>query len=441
MYYAGRNKLKILIDPLSVHLDASHELINRQVALTMVLNYLSEIVDNKIEVEIIFPKFLWNEKWRENYYSFIPGDVIPGETHYLTVIEDGKEVNSDWVKARIKDTRTYLESKSGEYLKLPKIDIKNPQTLIDSINNGSLLDYRDAEYIYKYGYMELVDLYFQYDCDFLLTNNRVLEKEKEQLSNKFKLFASYYPEIFEKVETFLKGHNIYISTALPIYGLDASNFYPMTDNKMMKYFQFSAKLSKLKNSPEMNEFLRVMFYHRYSFMKYSLDNIKFELLQAERLEDDKLRFNHYFILSYHLNSFYLNLWGFLDNLAWVFNYLYDLGFTKKEPMKVTFSHKKYVPALATKAPNVSAILSDKTFKQWLENLTLKRHPAAHKEPLMMTSLYDSKTNNLISEKVVVVDTKSGKRIFEAVRAFDEDFKQFEDFMDKVCSLFTQNDEK
>lgn len=435
MYYSGRNKLKILIDPLSVHLDASHELIDRQVALTMVLNYLSGIVDNKVEVEIIFPKFLWDEKWRENYYSFIPGDVIPGETHYLTVLEKRKEIKSDWIKTRISDTKTHLESKREEYLKFPKIDIKNPQSLIDSINDGTLLDYRDAEFIYKYGYEELIDLYFQYDCDFLLTNNRILEKEKDQLSNKFKLFISYYPEIFDKVETFLKGHNIYISSLLPIYGLDASNFYPMTDNRLMKYFQFSANLSKINSGPEMNEFLRVMFYHRYSFMKYSIDNIKFELLQAGRLEDDKLRFNHYFILSYHLNSFYLNLWGFLDNLAWVFNYLYNLGFTKKNPTKVTFSNKKCLSALKATAPDVYAILSDKVFKQWLENLTLKRHPAAHREPLMMTSLYDSKTNNLISERVVVVDTKSGKGVFEAVRAFNEDFKQFEDFMDKVCSLF------
>ena len=438
MFYAGRNKLKILIDPLSVHLDASHELINRQVALTMVLNYLSGIVDNKIEIEVIFPEFLWDQKWRENYDSFIPGDIIPGESHYLTVLEERKEIKSDWTNTRISDTKTYIESKREEYLKLPKIDIKNPQSLIDSINDGTLLDYRDAEYIYKYGYKELIDLYFQYDCDFLLTSNRMLEKEKDQLSNKFKLFISYYPEIFDKVETFLKGHNIYISTALPIYGLDASNFYPMTDNRLMKYFQFSAKLSKINCNPEMNEFLRVMFYHRYSFMKYSIDNIKFELLQAERLEDDKLRFNHYFILSYHLNSFYLNLWGFLDNLAWVFNYFYNLGFTKKDPTKVTFSNKKYLLALKATAPDVFAILSDKTFKQWLENLTLKRHPAAHREPLMMTSLYDSKTNSLISERVVVVDIKSGKGVFEAVRAFNDDLKQFEDFMNKICDLFPKD---
>lgn len=435
MFYVGRSKLRILVDPLSVHLDASQELIHNQVALTTVLHYLPGIAENKIDIEIIFPKFLWDDKWRENYRSFVPGDVPLWEPKKLNLLKQRKEIDSDWVRQRSKETKEHLESKKAEYLKLPKISLKDPQSFIKCLEDDTLLDYRDAEYIYKYGYIELIDLYFQYRCDFLLTNNRILTKEKQTLKDKFRLFTTYYPEVFDSVEIFLKGHNIYISTSEPIYGLDASTFYPMTDLRLRKYFQLWNKFIEIKKDQDMGEYLRVMFYHRYSFMKYSIDQIKFELLQAERLEDEKLRFNHYFLLSYHLNTYYLNLWGFLDNLAWVFNYLYGLGFTKKHPMKVSFSSKDYKKKLKEKAHDIAAIFDDEETKKWLENLALKRHPAAHREPLVMSPVYDQQTMNLISERMIVVNTADGKGVFEAVSHFYYDIEQFEKFMDKICVLF------
>ncbi|MDO8620927.1 MAG: hypothetical protein Q7R31_01465 [Candidatus Levybacteria bacterium] len=438
MFYVGRSKLRILVDPLSVHLDASRELIHKQVALTTILQYLSGIAENKVDIEILFPEFLWDNKWKENYESFVPGDVDLYEPKKLIRIKQQKVIESDWAKQRVRETKEYLETKKAEYLKFPKITLQDPKSFIRCLENGTLLDYRDAEYIYKYGYLELIDLYFQYRCDLLLTCNRILVKEKQPLADKYRLFTTYYPEVFDKVETFLKGHNIYISTQNPIYGLDAGSFYPITDLKLRKYFQLWDTFVEIKKDPEMSEYLRVMFYHRYSFMKYSIDQIKFHLLLAERLEDEKLRFRHYFLISYHLNAFYLNVWGFLDNLAWVLNYLYGLGFTKKEPIKITFSNKEYRKKLQSIAPKVFSILEDSETKKWMENLTLKRQPAAHREPLFMSPLYDQQTMNLISEKMIAVNTKEGREIFEAVNHFNYDIEQFEKFLDKLLFLFIPN---
>lgn len=435
MFYVGRNKLRILIDPLSIHLDASDELIHNQVALTTVLHYLPGINENNVDIEILFPEFLWDSKWKENYYSFVPGDwPLDGEKK-ITLIKERKVIDSDWVKKRIFETKTYIESKKAEHLKFPKISLQDPKSFVKCLEDETLLDYRDAEYIYKYGYIELIDLYYQYHCDLLLTCNRVLIKENKSLAEKFKLYTVYYPDVFDKVETFLKGHNIYISAAEPIYGLNASNFYPMTDLRFRKYFQLWNRFTELKKDQDMSEYLRVMFYHRYSFMRHSIDQIKFELLQAERLEDEKLRYGHYFLLGYHLNAYYLNLWGFLDNFAWVFNYLYSLGFSKNNPIKVSFSNKEYKKKLRASASNIISILEDSETKKWLENLALKRHPAAHREPLMMTPVYDEQTMNLISERMIVINTANGKGVFEAINHFYYDIEQFENFMEKICNLY------
>lgn len=434
MFYIGRSKLRILIDPLSVHLDASHQLIHEQVALATVLHYLPAIGENKLEVEIIFPEFLWNGSWRENYYSFIPGDINLEGPKNIRIIKKREDVSSS-AREKAEEVKQYLETKKGNYLKLPKISLKDPSTLVKSIEDGTLLTYRDADYLYKHGYMELIDLYCQYRCDLLLTSNRVLQAEKEVLKNKFRIFITNYPEIFEEVETFLKGHHIYITHIDPIYGLDVATFYPMTDSKLQRYLELCNRIITMKKDSKMEEYFRVMFYHRYSFMKYAVDQINFHLFQAERLEDEDLRSKHYFLASYHLNSFYFQLWGYLDNLAWVFNYLYELGFDQKTAIKVSFSNKEYRKRLRIKASQVNALLEDSEVKRWLLNLAVKRHPAAHREPLFMSRLYDQRDMSLISEKIVMVDTKKGKGLFEAVDHLKYDLDQLDKFMSKVCELF------
>jgi hypothetical protein len=441
-YYTQRNTLRILIDPLSIHLDASHQLISNQVALTMMLHYLPVITDNKIKVEVVFPKYLWDESWKENYLSYVPADDMVGNKGSLFTILKERSEPEGFVKERSEETKKYLLSKKDDYLKFDKINPSNPEDtkrFLKYIEDGTITRFRDADYLYNHGYLELIDTYFQSDCDLLLSSNHVLLAEKSNLNSKFRFFAVNYPEVFDEVETFLKGHHIYITHKIPIYGLQMATFYPMTEVKLQQYLSYAGKLYEKNKDPQVQEYFRVMLYHRYSFMRYAIDQIKFNMFQAERLEDDKLRSSHYFLASYHLNSFYVQLWGFLDNFAWVLNHLFELGFdVKSSASKVSFSNKKYyMKKLKSKAPELHDFLTRKEFKDWIDNLSDKRHPAAHREPLFMSPIYNQDDMSIMSEKMVVVNTKKGRGMFDAVNHLKYDFEQLEKFMDGILKILSK----
>ncbi len=436
MYHTQQNKLTILIDPLYIHTEASQQLIHNQVAIHTVLHYLKGIVNNKVSVEVVFPKFLWSGDWKERYQAYVPADNPFYGDEFFKVLEN-KEPLPEWAKQRVEQTKSYLETKKEPYLKFEKFQStpEGLKKLLDSMKDGTLFMYRDADYLYHKGFMELIDIYFAYECDLLLTANRVLHAEKKKLNSDYRLFPVNYPEIFEEIETFLKGHHIYISHANPIYGLQMAVFYPMTDTKLMEYQISMNKILGLKKDAQVYQYFRSMFYHRYSFIRYAIDQIKFNMFQAERLEDNGLRASHYFLASYHLNSFYLNLWGFIDNLAWVINHLYDLGFNiEKTATKVSFISKDYLKKLKEKKLDIYNLLKEKENKDWLANLADKRHPAAHREPLFMSPVYDKNDMSLIAEGLIVVNTKKGQEMFKAINHMNYDFEQLLKFTDNILKL-------
>ncbi|MBT6755754.1 MAG: hypothetical protein HOA85_00585 [Candidatus Pacebacteria bacterium] len=441
MYHTQQNKLTILVDPLLIHTESSNQLIHDQVSLSTIIEYLESIKDNNIEVKIIFPKYLWDRSWRENYYSFLPVTGTPGRKNNLVVIEEKKPL-PEWAEGRVGKIVDYFNSKKEKYLTFEKISSTPDgiKKLLEKEKDGSLYLYRDADYFFNHSFHNLVDTYFEYECDLLLTSNRLLHKESKKLANDFRMYVTDFPKIFDDVETFLKGHHVYISHSMPIHGLQPSIFYPMTDTKLQQYQIAMGKIvgKGSKKETEAYQYFRGIFFHRYSFLRYSMDQIKFNMFQAKRLEDEKLRFGHYFLSSYHLNNFYLNLWGFIDNLAWVINHLYELGFdVEKSAMKVSFLKRDYLKKLKQKNINLYNLFKDEKIKKWFDNLSDKRHPAAHREPLFMSPIYNQEDMSLLAENLIIVNTKKGKGIFDAVNAMNSDFEQLIQVTDTILELLQE----
>ena len=119
MYHTQQNKLTILVDPLLIHTESSQQLIHNQVSLGTIIEYLAGVKDNKIGVKIIFPKYLWNRNWRENYYSFLPVPIIPGRENNLVILEKKKPL-SEFTKDRVGKIIKYLNSKKEKYLTFEK---------------------------------------------------------------------------------------------------------------------------------------------------------------------------------------------------------------------------------------------------------------------------------------------------------------------------------
>lgn len=89
-------------------------------------------------------------------------------------------------------------------------------------------------------------------------------------------------------------------------------------------------------------------------------------------------------LSIHLNAFYLNLRGAIDNLAWAATYEHQLceplGDDEPDAWRfVHFTGKRFRAALARVKPPAAKSLE--AFDEWLRTLKNFRDPAAHRVPL------------------------------------------------------------
>lgn len=414
MYYTGKNSLRILVDPFSIACDRP---IDELVTLKLILKYLRVITARYVSIQLVYPQYLEHPKRQINPYAYLPSE----DTRF---IEDEERPT---VRRRT-PSREYLEGRKGSY------DVGGQAI---STEEATIRRLMDAQYLFNIYGLDLLDLYEAEGCDYLLTTNHVLQKEKEFLKDKGCVVVDYM-ELLSELGIFLKGYNIYIETLskVPGYGLTADIYYPMTDRELVRYEKLWAEFSKRFKSKEMNEYFRVALFHRYSFLRYAIDQMKYHIQQADRFDDDRIRHYHYFLLSYHLNAFYLCLWGFLDNIAWILNYAYKLGFRETDGSRVrcTFG-SPYFRKRMSSIPELASLAADKAVTKWLEELEIKRHPAAHREPIFVSSLYEEESMKRISGTIVVTPTKAGKALYDAVNHIDYDFTELQTFMDKLCKVY------
>jgi len=119
------------------------------------------------------------------------------------------------------------------------------------------------------------------------------------------------------------------------------------------------------------------------------------------------------------------------------NYFYDLGFqeTNRSRTQCTFINKRFKKCLSQHNTEIVNLIEDLKFTDWFKTLALKRHPAAHREPIFLSQLVDEKTFQLISDRIVVVEDEEGKKLFDAINHLEYDLKILTEFMDKFCLIY------
>ncbi len=88
-------------------------------------------------------------------------------------------------------------------------------------------------------------------------------------------------------------------------------------------------------------------------------------------------------LNVHLNSYYLNLRGCLDNLAWALNYQFSIVEADEKDRRTRsrcdLFRKDFLDALERLKPDLRKTLRD--YEDWAVELKELRDPAAHRLPL------------------------------------------------------------
>ena len=424
MWYTGISELRLLVDPCVLKCENFNAVVNEFVGLKMMIMYLQGITKSGVSLSLFYPEYLLDRDWKNGYIA-----ILPEESTILEKEPDGlDQKESEIVKC--------LTAKKTEYEKY--IKKYSPEELLEIIKSGEIDALRDASYLHNGFGLKIADLAEKLRCHYFVTSNRFILREKEKIEQTSGLIVISLYEMQKEVELFLIGNNIFISRFDHAMGYDVSTFYPMTDQKFRRYEMLWSKLITIKNDQRASNYFRIALYHRYCFMLFAKDQIDFHMRQLSLIKKYIDRSPHRHLASYHLNAFYIMLWGLLDNLAWAFNFLYNFGYDDskyKDRTHCTFSNKAYKNKLNQHAPALYQFITNSDTEKWLKDLTIKRHPVAHREPIYLSQLVRQGDMSVISDTMHTTMGDGGRVFFDAINHFHHDFEQCINFLDSLCDVY------
>jgi len=190
-------------------------------------------------------------------------------------------------------------------------------------------------------------------------------------------------EFGDLCEIFAHGHSIFWSSTdrNRIYTFDL--FYQMVHwkgSRLAKWF-FSQESSL--TDAALKENLRTALLQRYPFVLYARDMTRFYELQMDFFTRKGLSRRFFLPMGYHVNNFYLHLWGMLDQLTLIAKYAKNLplpdnkcGITAAAFWKEFKPREKHLTKFVKKAP----------ITDWIRTMSDMRHRAAHNVIPMPTEL-------------------------------------------------------
>jgi len=212
-------------------------------------------------------------------------------------------------------------------------------------------------------------------------------------------------QLADVFEVCAHGHDVYWSVSYE-GALTHDVYYTLAHHKCQRLAKWWGQVHPTIESEETQKQLRSLVLNRYPFILYARDMVRFFQLQRDhfaRFEKDRFSFP----LSYHVNAFYLPLWGMLDQLCLIANHVLALGLDK---MACGISRKSFFKALGKSKPSLVHFLRTPIVDDWIDTMSDFRHLVAHQVIPMPTK--------------IVVETEESKKpreeILKIIEAEDPD---------------------
>lgn len=421
-HYTGHIETSVLVDPFWVQI--TDDPIPEAIALQMLMRYAHR-VSTPTKIRLVYPIYL--EPKKEVRYR---GSVLPGDTVTLdepTRLEDAPLPPA--LRNAIDKMKEEWDSQQEEL----RTAARGDQAALHRAVGGTLA--------FDYQPYALFAEYVANRCDYLLTSNPWLLGGADAL-REAGCWVQDCRTLIKKLELSLRAAGVfYASNAMGpgagIEGLGFGTFYPMTDRNLSRYLAWFDRLRVTSSNAKVFAHGRAAFYQRLPFAMYAFDLIAYHAEYAKRFSrDNRYRGDHRFYVAYHMNQFYVMVCGLLDNLAWFWNYLLELGFSETDGSRVrcTLSSKDFRKKAIAKLPELEKVLTDDEVEKWLEALLLKRHPAVHREPVFPQELIEEGTGRVIMDSAHVVEGKDGWALLDLMNHVSYDRDSLFNFLDRMTEL-------
>jgi hypothetical protein len=149
--------------------------------------------------------------------------------------------------------------------------------------------------------------------------------------------------------------------------------------------QFLELCQKKRGNNDASEFCRSLVYNRLGDLCFSRDRLCFydmQQLVSRRAQWKRQRFSAE--IAYHLNFYYLQLYGAFDHAAVLVNALFSLGVRERQ---VAARNPEFLNALgAHKLVSIRAVFEKPAHVEFIKRVAALRHTAAHRGVLTPTKV-------------------------------------------------------
>jgi hypothetical protein len=261
------------------------------------------------------------------------------------------------------------------------------------------------------------------------------------------------PSMLRWCEVFSRGHEIPWSFREPMWGCPFSSFYALTGASQPLVELHAALCRQLQQPPPVTrvivEYARSLAYNRSANIGYARDKILFYALQRRAARRRRLlRQSFWFEAGYHLNHYYLLLWGGVDQVCWIVNYVFDLGFdltNRSHWREVGVTKTRFVNKVAEACPALGGIFRDEDLLKWFKMLRGARHFAAHHGTVTPSKLVkppkreitETELQQAVDEEIQELRGVLPEQMLGPVRAQVEQLKRlaaYEEVLDDVVEI-------
>lgn len=205
----------------------------------------------------------------------------------------------------------------------------------------------------------------------------------------------------------LKDHNAYLST----------------DGRIKQLFNYFSDV----------------YYRRLCMMVHSKNVIGAEYEIIDSVPDNRSHMPAFYF-NLHLNSFYIHLAAILDNLAWVLNFLYELGFKEdaKNRSDCGLEKTKFEDKIRKKNANIANILRGN--REWIiSSVHVKRHPVAHRLSLGINTIINQSTGAVHRTLLLLEEGQTKIVTGNPVEVVEGDFNRMIEILSQVTDAVNIND--
>ena len=193
--------------------------------------------------------------------------------------------------------------------------------------------------------------------------------------------------ILPQTEIFVRGHDIPWAFNSPMFDAPWGPFYFFGENNTLMPGQvFLDKCNRKGIDAQVQEIGRSLVYNRIPNILYTRDRLLFyEMQQAAAKRAKWTRQKFQFEVGYHLNFYYVLLYGAFDHLAVMLNGVLGLGLAVRD---VAAKNNAFLSELQKKAPELNALFTNAKTVDFIERIGSLRHATAHRSQIMPGPIYE-----------------------------------------------------